>query len=525
MHKVFRAAFAAALLSFAAGTANALAADLVIGSSTEPQSIDPEFSRTSNNQTIAQHIFDRLVTLDDNLQIHPGLALSWSNSDANTWVVKLRDGVKFQDGSPFTADDVVFSLQRADKIPNSPAPFTGNVSFIDKMEIVDPLTIKFTTKTPTPLFMDLAGTVYIVSKKAAETATNADFNDGKAAIGTGPYKFVSWTPGNEVVLKANADYWGDKPAYDNVTFKLMSNAAAREAALRSGGVDVIDSVPPTDLPSLKGISDITLHSMPSANIIYLALDTARDVSPFVVDADGKPLASNPLKDVRVRKAMSLMINRQLITDRIFDGAAAPAGQMVPSGIIGHSDALKPDPLDLAQAKTLLTEAGYPNGFGITIDAASDLAGDPDTAQALGQLFARGGLKVNGVVTQPFNVYVGNAGKQAFSAFIFRFGTTTPSAMPGMTTVLMTYDKAAGTGSFNRMRYSNPAYDAAMRTASVEFDPKKRGDLMAKAAEIAFNDYAVLPLYFPENIWASKKSIDYAPNVAGITLAMSAHPAK
>jgi peptide/nickel transport system substrate-binding protein len=503
-------------------SSGAFAADLVIGLSTEPQAIDPHFSRTGNSQQAAQHVFNRLVEPDENLRIQPALAVEWENTDELTWIVRLREGVTFHDGSPFTAEDVVFSLERAAEIPNSPAPFTANVAPIASMEIVDPLTVKFTTTKPTPQFMELAGLVYIVSKAAAEGAGIEQFNSGAAAIGTGPYKFVEWAPGDRLVYARNEDYWGEKPDFENVTFRLISNAAARVAALRAGDVHLIDAVPPSDKATLEGVNGIALHSTASARLIYLGLDSDRDESPWIVGADGKPIDPNPLKDPRVREAMSKMIDRQLLIDRIPSGAGEPAGQMVPEGIAGHSANLRPDTIDLEGAKALLAEAGHPDGFGITVHSSNDrFPGDGDIAQALGQLFARGGLKVNGVVTQPYNVYASAAGKQEFSAFIFSFGTTTPSSAPGMTNVLMTFDEDAGTGSFNRMRYSNPDYDAKMREALAEFDEERRAELLAEAAEIAFGDYAILPLYWPEVTWASREGIGYLPNKLEDTLAMFA----
>ena len=500
-------------------TSAAMAVDLTVGSSTEPAAIDPHFSRSGNSQQIAAQVFNRLVEPDENLQIQPGLAVSWTNLDELTWEVKLREGVTFHDGSPFTAEDVVFSLERADEIPNSPAPFTANVAPIASMEIVDPLTIRFTTTKPTPQFMELAGMVYIVSKAAAEGASIEAFNSGEAAIGTGPYKFVSWTPGDHYTLARNETYWGEAPEFENVTYRLMSNSAARVAALLAGDVDLIDSVPPGDVATLEASEGVQVHSAPSGRIIYLGLDSARDESPFITGPDGASLNPNPLKDVRVRQAMSKMIDRSLLIDRVLSGAGMPAGQLAPIGLGGHSTALQPDQIDLEAAKTLLAEAGFPDGFGITIHSSNDrFPGDGDIAQALGQLFQRGGLTVNGVVTQPYNVYATAAGKQEFSAFIFSFGTTTPSAAPGMTNVLMTFDEEAGTGSFNRMRYSNPDYDAAMRDALAEFDPAARNRKLEIAAEIAFGDYAILPLYWPEVTWASRDGIGYVANVSEDTLA-------
>jgi len=516
----------AAAVGLAATMGAAHASDLIIGSSTEPSAIDPEFSRTGNNQNIAMQVFDRLVTTDANLQMHPGLAASWKNVDPTTWDVTLRSGVTFQDGHKMTAADVIFSLDRANKIANSPAPFSGNVASIASMKPVGPLTIEFKTKTPTPDFMEQIGFVYIVEKSVAENASLNDFNSGKAAIGTGPYKFVQWVPGDHITLQRNDHYWGKEPDFEKVTIKFISNDAARVAALRSGSVDLIDAVPPDDLKTLSGSSGIKVYSTPSARLIYLALDTTRDKTPDITDRSGKPLDKNPLKSLDVRKAMSEMINRKLIIDRILDGSGVPAGQLVPEGVAGYNPALKAPAYDPKNAKALLAKAGYPDGFGITIHSSNDrFPGDADVAQAVGQMFARGGLKVNGVATQPYNVYTTAATKQKFSDFIFSLGNTTPTSAAGLKNLLMTRDKKAGTGSFNRSRYSNKSFDDQMVKAMQEFDPKKRVELIEQATKTAFDDVAIIPLYWQKVHWAAKANIAYDANKSEETSAALAHLAK
>lgn len=494
------------------GLAPAQAADLIIGSSTEPSALDPHFSRTGNNQNVAAQIFDRLVEPDPNLQIRAALAESWTNVDPTTWRIKLRAGVTFQDGSPLTPEDVIFSLTRAKDIPNSPAPFTGNVGAIAGMSVVDPLTIEFKTKGPTPDFIEQVGLVYIVQKKIAEGKTIEAFNTGSAAVGTGAYKVKEWVPGDHITLVRNDKFWGKKPAFESVTIKFIANDAARVAALRSGSVDLIDAVPPNDVGTLGKTKGIRLTSTASARVVYLALDGSRDETPFIVGPDGKALNPNPLKDQRVRVALSKLINRRLIVERLLDGAGDAAGQLVPVGVGGSDPELPPVAQDVAGAKKLLAEAGYPNGFGITIHTSNDrFAGDAASAQAIGQMFAQGGLKVNGVVAQPYNVYASAAGKQSFSAFIFSLGNTTPTSATSLKNLLMTPDKDAGTGSFNRTRYSNPAFDAKMKEALSEFDLDKRIALLKQATKIGVDDVGFIPLFWPKVYWASKENITYTAN--------------
>lgn len=495
-------------LTLSAGGATARARPLLtIGLAGEPSSMDPLFSRTGTNQAAAENIFDRLIFPDENMQIRPSLAVSWRTLEPTLWEIKLRPGVRFQDGSPFTADDVVFSLERAPKVPNSPAPFTGSVRAIANIDVIDPLTLRIRTRQPTPDFMEQIGLVYILSRHAAQGKSSNAFNSGEATVGTGPYKFVRWQPGDSLELARNDQYWGPPPDFDRVIIRYIANDAARVSALLSGAVDVIDSVPPTDARDLEHKPGYTLFHSASARLIYLALDSSRDVSPYVTDNQGKPMSVNPLKDVRVRQAISMMFMREPITTRLLNGAGVPAGQIVPEGLGGYSPKLPPPAYDLQRARALLAEAGYPKGFGLTIHSSNDrFASDSDLAQALAQMMARAGLHINGVVTQPYNIYAGNSSKQEYSAFIFSYGNSTSDSANGLTNVMATYNKAAGTGAFNRARYSNPELDRLLAQAAVEFDPDKRNALLRQAAEAGFSDVGIVPLYFPVVFWAARDGI-------------------
>lgn len=496
----------------------ALAADLVIGRSSEQSSIDPQFSRTGNNQMTADMIFGRLARFDENLQMHPDLAESWVNTDPNTWEIKLRPGVTFHDGSPLTVEDVIYSIERTDEVPNSPAPFSDMVAGVGTMEKVDDQTLRITTKTPSPAFMEEIGRVFIISKAASEGMASEDFNSGKAAIGTGPYKFLSWTPGETLKLEAYDGYWGDKPEFKEVEIRFISNDAARVAALLSKSVDLIDAVPPADIPRLAADSDINVISTPSGRVIYLGLSMREDTAPGVTDLQGAPLAANPFKDSRVRKAISLMIDRQLIVDRILGGSGIPAGQIAAPGLGGHAAAVAADTPDLAKAKALLTEAGYPDGFGITVSSSNNrFPGDGDLAQALGQMLARGGLKVNGVEALPYNVYSKAATAGEYGAFVFSLGASTPTSATLLQSLLHSYDKEAKKGAFNRVRYSNPEFDAALAAAMAEFDPEKRIADLEQVTAMVFADTPVVPLYWQKVHWAARKGLTIQGGLSEDTL--------
>nr|WP_186229363.1 ABC transporter substrate-binding protein [Burkholderia gladioli] len=486
--------------------------EITLALASEPASLDPLFSRTQNNMQAAENMFERLISQDANLQVRPGLAQSWRNLDATTWEFHLRAGVRFSDGSPLSADDVAWSLRRAGHVPNSPAPFSGAVANIARIEVVDPLTLRIVTKTPSPAFVEQVGLVYIESRRAGEGHPSADYRQPAVAVGTGPYRLVRWTPGDRLVLERNPYYWGRRPDFDRATLRYVANDAARLSALISGSVDLIDNVPPVTLDRLRHTRGLQLFSGPSARLVYLALDGSRAQSPFVHVAAGTQAAANPLRDVRVREAISKMIDRDAIARYLLGGAALPAAQIVPPGIGGYDPHLVPDAPDPAGARRLLAEAGYPHGFRLTLHSSNDrFTSDGDLGQVLGQMLARGGIQVDDVITQPYNVYAGAAAKRAYSAFVFSFGNTTSDSAIALTNVIASHSSAAGTGAFNRTRYSNPRVDALLQAAARSFDVTARNRLLAEAADLAFHDYAIVPLYFPVAYWAARDDLIFRPN--------------
>jgi peptide/nickel transport system substrate-binding protein len=490
----------------------ARATDLTVGRATEQNSLDPQFSDLGNDVATAENMFDSLISFDSRLRIRPSLAVSWHLIDPLTWEFRLRPGVKFHDGSAFTGDDVAFSLQRARNVPNSPGPLSSFVRPVKETEVVDPLTIRIHTMAPTPLLLDFVGRIFIVPAKLGTRVATADFNAGRAMIGTGPYRFASASPGDRVVMQANPNYWGDRPQFDTVTLRFLSNAAARSAALLSGAVDVIEQIPPTDIGLFQNRSDVTLYSTVSTRMIYIAMDQGRDDSPFITGKSGAKLTVNPLKDQRVRLALSKMINRTGIVDRVLSSAGEPAGQMVPDGMGGYDPGLRPVAFDPAGARKLLADAGYPDGFGLTVHGSNNrFPGDSQVAQAIGQMFSRGGLRVNGVEVLPYNVYAPEATQRKFSVFDFSYGSVGSSSLNGLSGVLATFDAAAGTGSLNRARYSNPKFDAILQQATTEFDEQKRNALLAEATRVAMEDAAILPLYWQKLFWAARNGFKVDPD--------------
>ena len=496
----------------------ASAADLSIAVGADVTSIDPHYHNLTPNNNIAEHIFETLVTKDPKSQLKPALAVSWKALDDLTWEFTLRKGVKFHDGSDFTAADVIFSLERPALVPNSPSPFTLYTNQITEKTVVDPLTVRLKTATPYPLMPNDMGTVFIVSSKAAKGASTADFDSGKATIGTGPFRFDRYIKGDRIELTRNDTYWGAKPVWDKVTFRVIPSDPSRVAALQAGDVRAIESVPTADLARLSKDPAITISRTVSHRLIFLHLDTSRDRSPGVTDKSGKPLDKNPLKDVRVRRAMSKAINRHAIVERTMEGAAVATGQLMPEGMFGYVPSLKPEPFDADGARKLLAEAGYPDGFAITLHGPNDrYVNDDQICQAIAQMLSRIGIQTR-VETLPSAVYFTRANKLEFSLMLVGWASDTAEASSPLKAQLATFDPKKGMGTANRGRYSNPKMDAVLGVALATVDDAKREKLLQQATEIAINDLGIIPLHHQVNLWGMRKGIVYTPRTDERTLA-------
>jgi peptide/nickel transport system substrate-binding protein len=501
------------------------AADLKIAVAADITSMDPHFFNLFPNNNMAEHIFDKLVQMDPDSKMIPGLALSWKPIDDKTWEYKLRKGVKFHDGSELTAEDVVFSIDRVAQIPNSPGPFVAYTKAIIGKEIVDPYTVRFKYASPYPLSPNDLSTIYIVSKKAATGATTEDFNTGKATIGSGRFKFVKYFSGDHVDLVKNDNYWGEKPAWDKVTFKIIKNESARVAALLSGDVDAIEQPPTADLARIKGDPKFTVTSKISHRVIYFNFDHLERSSPFITDKAGKPLDKNPLLDVRVRRAISKAINRQAIVDRVMEGQAVPSGQLVSEKLFGNVPGLKADAYDPEGAKKLLAEAGYPNGFNITIHGpAGRYVNDEKIVQAVAQMLTRVGI-VSKVETAPMAPYSARAAKQEYSFHMVGWGASTGEASSPLRSLLATFNRDKGLGAVNWGRYSNVKVDYLIEQALQQVNDENRSIMLQEATKLSMSDLGIMPVHFQFTIWATKKGVTYVPRTDEYTLAFQFKQAK
>ena len=520
----FLSRFALGVVAAAALAAGAAAQDLTIGLGANVTSIDPHFHNLSPNSNIAAHIFDRLIHQDEQQRLQPGLATEWKALDDTTWEFKLRRGVKFHDGGDFAADDVLSTLKRVPWVPNSPSSFRIYTQAIKSSEVPDPYTIRFKTEKPYPLLPVDLSTINIVSRKHEQSPTG-DFNGGSAAIGTGPFKFVEYVPGDRIVVARNDNYWGGKPPWQKVTLKLITNNAARVAAMLAGDVHIIEAVPSVDYAKLKTNGNVAIWQVTSNRVIYLHVDSFRDQTPMATDKQGALLPKNPLKDARVRKALSKAINRPAIVDRVMEELAIPAGGLLPEGFFGASAKLKPERFDPEGARKLLAEAGYPNGFGLTIHGPNDrYPNDEKILQAIGPMFSRIGIDTK-VVTLPWATFAaqGSNPTYAFSVMLVGWGSGTGEVSSPLRSLIATV--GPGRGGSNRGRYANPKVDQLIDEALATVDDAKREKLLQEASEAAINDTALIPLHYQINVWATRKGLQYVPRADEYTLAQFVTPAK
>lgn len=516
---------------FAGLAATAVSAQtLTIGVRGGPDSIDPHFTATGTHAESLKHIFDTLTWSGDGLEVEPRLAESWKAINDTTWEFKLRKGVKFHDGSDFTAEDVKFSIERI-PVVSGPNPTTIYVRRVKETKIIDPYTIHVITDGPAPILPNDFIRLFIVSSKAAagltkETANEA-FNSGKAAIGTGPYKYVSWSPKGDLVMDRFDGYWGPKEPWARHVRKEIPNDAARVAQLKAGQLDLITRVPATDVASLKADAKLSVQTIDTVYVFNMELDL-RDAPPAgqIAAKDGSPLAKNPLQDPRVREAIDLAIDRKALAEVALEGLGKPANQLVTPSIFGFNKALPERKYDVAQAKKLLADAGYPNGFKVQFAFTKDrLPGDTQVGTSIAQMLAAVGIDAT-ANAQPANVFFPARTRGEFSMAMSGWGTLTGEAHYTLSSIAHSNDKEKKMGAFNVLGYKSAEMDKALQDAAVEMDEGKRRSLLEKANELVLKDRPRLPIVAVGSAWAMQKDkVKITARVDEDTLAMNIKPAK
>lgn len=504
--------------------AAASALDLRIGFKSEVSAADPHVLN-AQNRNVWMHVYESLVGQDELLRPVPQLATAWRNVDPLTWEFTLRQDVRFHDGSPLTAEDVKFSIERARSL-SGPRTFRTYLKDVDTVQVSGPLSVVIKTKLPSPTLPDNLSLIAIASRSIGKSVDEEGFASGKAAIGTGPYKFVQWKHGQGIQLARNEHYWGAKEPWDKVLFEFVPKEPARASALLSGSVDVIDFAPASVADAFKRSGRVDLATNTSYMLNYLQLDRFRDNSPYIKGLDDKPLSKNPFNDPKVRQALWLSIDRNLIVRNVMKGDAEATVQIVPSGFFGYEPALKPEAANVAKARELLAEAGYPAGFKLTLHCTNDrYLNDGKVCEALGQMLTQIGIKTT-VQALPAAVFFTRAtsgganGEPEFSAHMLGIGAVTGESLAPLMAIAHSHDPKTGAGANNRGRYSNKDLDALIDTAAKTLDAGAREESLRSAARVNATDIGVIPLHHLKASWAFRKGLTLKPRSDGFTLAMN-----
>ncbi|MGC2857257.1 ABC transporter substrate-binding protein [Novispirillum sp. DQ9] len=492
-------------------------AELVIAQRAAATSVDPHAENFGPNLMLAAHVFDRLIHQGPKQRLVPGLATAWRLVDATTWEFALRPGVTFHDGSPFTAEDVIASWRRAVRMTgHSSISFLARV--IAGMEATGPLTLRVTTREPTPLLPNTVNQIVIIPRHL-EYAASADFESGAAMIGTGAFRFVGWDKGKSVRLAGNPTWWGGTVAWKTVELRAIPDDAERIAALHDRRVDVIDTVPPADVARLEAGGVVRVARTPTSRIIYLGFDVGPGVPPGTAASDGSALAANPFRDLRVRQAVARAVNRAAIVRDSMEGQAMEAAQVVLPGLFGAAPDLPPAPFDPDGARALLAQAGYPGGFRTTLNCTRQrYVNDEQVCNAIALMLTGVGIQTD-VRTFPAGEFFDRAAKGEFALRLAGWGTGTGEASYTLRGLLGTRDAKVGTGVSNYGHYSNPALDAQVEAAVATFDDGDREARLAAASRVAAADLGVVPLHFQMALWATRADLLYTPTNDEFTLAI------
>ena len=497
----------------------ATAQELRVALAAEPTSMDPHYHNQTSNNSLASEIFDALTLQDANQKLLPGLAVSWRLVDPLTWEFKLRQNVKFHDGSPFGADDVIVSMKRAPSVPGSPSSFGVFVKG-KTFEKVDDLTVRVTTAQPYPFTAVDLSRIAIVSRNSA-AATTDDFNAGRAAIGTGRFKLVRWRSGDSIELVRNDSYWGGAPDIERIRIRPIKTGTTRAAALLAGDVDFIEGVAPSDVARVEADRNLTVFKAVSNRLVYLSIELARETNPFIKGNDGKDIR-NPFIDKRVRQAVSLAIDRAAIASRVMENLAEPSGQFSPKGYIGYSADLTADKADLDRARALMKDAGFADGFRLTIHGPNDrYTNDSRVLETIAQLLSRINIKTS-VEAMPSATFFRRAesggpnGTPEFAFYLSGYANGSGEPSHPLRVFIHTRDQARGLGVGNRNGYSNAEVDALIDRGLTTMDETQLEGIFVKATELAMRDYALLPLYHEVATWAGRKGISYATGAVDST---------
>ncbi len=517
----WRRLLGAVMVSLGLLAGQAEAQETTMGLRSGPLSIDPHFSSAGQHASALRNVFDALVRRSADMRLEPNLAESWRRVNDDTWEFRLRRDVRWHDGTPFTAADVKFSVDRIPTVVAGTGGLGAYVRSIRETVVVDDHTVQFRTHGPAATLLAELDRVFIVQARAAQGADNATFRSGGAAVGTGPYRYVSWEPRGDLVLERFDGYWGERPHFRRVVMREIANDSARVAALLAGNVDLINYVPPASVSTLNRTADMQVLQAPSIYVFLLHPD-GREISPLVTDNQGQPLAQNPFRDIRVRRALSLSINRNAMARNIMEGLAEPANTPLPASFFGVPQGTGELRYDVAEERRLMAEAGYPRGFRVQLHCTNDrFAGDARVCAALGQSLAQIGITAE-VNAQPTSVYFTNYTRGDYSLAMNGWGTLTGDGTYMLASLLHTRGTDPRFGTFNRMRYSNPEIDRITRASLDVLDEGERQRVVEQGIRTAMDDHAVIPIVTLSAVWTvNARRMAFTARMDEETLALDA----
>jgi peptide/nickel transport system substrate-binding protein len=505
----FARTFAAAIVAAVATLAvPGHAATLKWAAQNDILTLDPHSQNHATTHSLLQHTYEGLVRYTKDFQPEPCLATSWQQISPTQWRFSLRKGVKFHDGTPLSADDVVFSYGRIMQPHGTNQIYVSGVKEVKK---IDDHTVDMILSGPNPVLLRLLVDFRIMSKawsvkNKSENVQNYVAREesfaSRNANGTGPYMIKLWEPDKQLVLAANTAWW-DKLAGNatEVIYTPIKADATRVSALLSGDVDLVTDLPTQDVTRLRNDPKLKVLDGHEVRTIFIGLDQQNNELLYS-NIKGK----NPFKDVRVRKALNIAVDREAIKRVTMRSLSIPAAIMVAPGVHGHApDIDKVEAADAEGAKKLLAEAGYPNGFEFGLDCPNNrYVNDEEICQALVGMWARIGLKVK-LNAQPMASFIAKIQKFDHSAYMLGWGVATFDANYTLQSLLRTKTTGAD-GSFNLGRVSDPKLDALIDAAKTEMDVKKRDALLRDALVATRDSYYYVPLHHQLRPWAMKKNV-------------------
>ena len=472
--------------------------------------MDPHAQNESLNNTAAAHIYEPLITYNEKFELVPGLATSWTRDGNLLWKFNLRKGVKFHDGTPFTADDVVFTIERVMAPTSNFRVFSTGIQGARK---VDDHTVLIYTTVPNPVLLRQMTEIRIMSKAWSEKhkvmqpqnyVQKEETYAVRNANGTGPFMLKSREVDIRTVFVENPNWWNKPNKKGNLTeivYTPVKSESTRTAALLSGELDFVLDPAPQDIARLKQNANIKVVEGSEARTIFVGLDQQRDELQYS-NVKGK----NPFKDVRVRLALYHAVDIEGIKRAVMRGLSEPTGAMIAPQVNGWTkEAHQRLPYSVDTAKKLLAEAGYPNGFEFTLDCPNNrYINDEDICKALVAMWARIGIKAN-LNAMPRATYFAKIQKYDTSAYLLGWGVPTFDALYSLQSLAMTVGKE-GDGNFNLGRVSNPEFDKLVAAMKSEIDPKKRNDLIARALMLHNQQVMHIPLHNQVIPWAMRKNV-------------------